>query len=362
MPTAKILIVTRFDAKRKNGGDYQMMRSFAHELSYVFDVEICYGVPSDEQLNGVTAVLCTNLDRPIEALHTLHLCKAQNLIFMLYTLHHPHEGISAYLSSGVRGFKRIIARLAGNDPQRYEQGLWWLRTAEELLRHQRFLPQAWVSSAQRHLLSEADAVICCSAEESRALTCDIIRPPDHYIVPHPADAPAITGVDVVANRVIVAGRIEARKNQLMALEIAREMPDMEFVFVGGKMLAEAAYVAEFDELLGQVPNATHKTALPKEEFYSFLASAEIVLNPCFFEVTSLIDVYCLQNSIPLVTTNHTYLRGYGAFQQFDPTDKSAGIAALQTCSLKIRENGRKASLSPEPNATDIISVVMSVVA
>lgn len=339
-PSQTILIVVRFDAATKNGGDYQMMRNFEGELSKSFKTEICYGVPSEAQLEAKAAVLSTNLDRPFEALHTMHACRAKSIPFILYTLHHPHEGIASYLRNGARGFKRRVAQLAAYDPQRYEQLLWLLRSAVVFGTSLRPLPQARLSTAQAELVTQADAVVCCGPGESMMLRKDIENPARVYFVPHPADAPGPVDIDYVPNRVVVAGRIEARKNQISALKIAQAMPDLNFVFVGGKVPSEAAYYAEFEKVLAQTPNAKHKATLPKEDFYPFLASAEVVLNPSFFEVTSLIDLYCVNNGLPLVTTIHTYLQAEGSFRQFNPADVSDGVNAIRLCFDDVR-NGKR---------------------
>lgn len=357
---AKVLIVVRSDAAQKNGGDYQMMQAFERELATEFKTERCYGVPSDADLTCVSAVLCTNLDRPIEAYKTLRACQHRSIPFLLYTLHHPHAGIEAYLRQGTRGSKRKIATLAGFDPQRYEQLLWALRGAVTLAKSRRLLPQMSVAGAQVALLQDADRVICCADSEVATLAKDIVAPTATHVVPHPADAPAVTGVTPVAGRIVVAGRIEARKNQIGALKMAASLPDFEFVFVGAPVPSEKQYFQEFEALLKATPNADYKPALPKEEFYPFLASAEIVLNPSFFEVTSLIDVYCVTNGIPLVTTDHTYLQGDGCFRKFSPADVVSGVAAIQDCAQEIAQGGRLVTLAPEPNAVDMIDVVRGV--
>lgn len=353
----KIMIVVRSDALQKNGGDYQMMHAFEAELRSAFDTELCYGMPRADQIAEVAAVLCTNLDRPVEAFQTLRQCKQHAVPFLMYTLHHPHAGITAYLRLGSRGFKRRVAQLVGFDPQRYEQLLWAIRGAVTLLRERRVLPQLSVRRAQSALLRNADALICCARGEIEVITADIEAPNRAFVVPHPADAPAVQGITPVLGRIVVAGRIEARKNQIGALEMAAALPDHEFVFVGAAVASEAAYFAYFKAKLAQTPNATYRAALPKEEFYPFIASAELVLNPSFFEVTSLIDVYCVTNSIPLVTTEHTYLRGTGCFRSFSPADSAQGVAAIQDCVAQIRRDGPHVTLLAEPDAMQMMDVV-----
>ncbi|MEQ3716638.1 hypothetical protein [Pseudophaeobacter sp.] len=357
--SSKILIAVRFDAEAKNGGDYQMMRAFAAELQRPFETEICFGVPKADQLNDVAAVLATNLDRPLEAWRTMLACQARGIPFVIYTLHHPHAGIEAYLRTGTQGIKAKIAKAADFDPVSYEAILWRIRTVASVMKLRGWLPQGSVREAQKSLVQHADAVVCCASAEIDVLSGDIARPEHCYIVPHPTDAPPAAGAETVPGRVVVAGRIEARKNQITALEIARALSNLDFVFVGGKVNSEAEYFANFETSLANTPNASYKPNLPKADFYPFLASAEIVLNPSFFEVTSLIDVWCVENSLPLVTTTHTYLRGEGAFGQFDPTSTEDGIRVLKH-TLETARTGRR-SLKPlrDANTTTMVNVMGS---
>jgi glycosyltransferase involved in cell wall biosynthesis len=352
-----ILVVVRSDAEKKNGGDYQMMLAFLKELGREHNASIFHGVPSRDQLEGIDVVLCTNLDRPVEALVTMRLCKKKSIIFLLYSLHHPYAGISAYLRHGVRGFKRLIATISFYRPQRYEEILWRLRTAITLIREMRCLPQYSVSKAQRELLCQADAVICCASKEIDTISRDIMQPHRSYVVPHPADAPLAVNADAVKSRIVVAGRIEARKNQIGALEMAKSLPDHDFVFVGARVSSEILYFKKFMSLLNETPNASYRSELPKDDFYPFIASAELVLNPSFFEVTSLVDVYCLSNGIPLVTTKYTYLEGSGCFYTFLPEDTESGVIAIKSCVSHIRVFGRNSNMIGDDSAVTISEVI-----
>lgn len=359
---AKVLVVVRSDSLRKNGGDYQVMRTFAAEIENEHGAEICYGVPSGDQIASADAVLCTNLDRPIEALHTLRICQAADVPFLLYTLHHPHDGIESYLRSGARGFKRGAAVAARFNAPMYEQILWGIRTVVTLASEKQLLPQGSVSSAQRELLRESDVIVCSSVNEAETLRSDVANFPAFQVVPHPADAPsAKSNVTYVPNRVVIAGRIEARKNQINALHIARELPFLDFEFVGGKVESESRYFEEFEALLRETPNANYTAALPKEDFYPFLQSAELVLNPSFFEVTSLIDVFCTENNIPLVTTSHTYLRANGCFRTVDPAQPSEVAQNIRSCVAQSREEGRKVFPVMDEQATTISALVSALV-
>lgn len=337
------------------------MRSYSREVGAHHKTEIVYGVPRQEQLRSARAVVCTNLDRPVEAYCTLKACQGMGIPFVLYALHHPDPGIESYLSRGTRGFKGVIARTVGCNPQRYEMVLWLIRVVVTAARYRRLLPVADVRKAQRKIVESADAIAVCSAGEAEQIATDIGRIRKPYVVPHAADFPPPVDVEVQRNLIVVPGRIEARKNQLAALAIARRLPELSFLFVGGMSPSERGYFSEFSDALAKVPNARHVSELSKEKFYPTLASAEVVLNASFFEVTSLIDLYCIQNSIPLVTTVHTYARASGAFRQFNPTDIDRGVAALLECLEDARIHDRSVQPSAESAAVTLTDVIESVI-
>lgn len=134
-PRRKILVATRHDAIDKPGGDAHLLHQFAKELEAEFDVEVIVGVPSASRLENVAAVLCANLDRPVEADRTLELCSERNIPVYLYALHHPDAGVSASLRHGVQGWKRHVARWARYRPEAYETSLWMLRVIVTLVRN-----------------------------------------------------------------------------------------------------------------------------------------------------------------------------------------------------------------------------------
>ncbi len=123
----KILFVTRFDASHKNGGDVNLLKTFCEELKTQFQTKLIEGVPETQDLVNVDYVVCTNLDRPLEAYATLLKCQKHKVKFVFYTLHHPYDGINAYLKYGVTGWRKIVASICNFNPALYEQFLWCIK-------------------------------------------------------------------------------------------------------------------------------------------------------------------------------------------------------------------------------------------
>lgn len=326
----RILVSLRSDGSTKPGGDVNLLRSFAQELSARHRVETVVGVPAATELAGHDLVLAANLDRPIEPAATLARAQAAGIPMVLYTLHHPAAGVTAYLANGVTGIRRQLGRLAGGSPTRYEQLLWGLHAGSDLVRERRRPAIGSVRRSQQRLLASAHPVVSCPAE-AEAIAADVgpIGSPDVPldVVAHPVDFPAGPRRSV-AGRVVVPGRIESRKNQLTALALAERFEELEFLFVGGLNRSDRRYGARFVERLAATPNATHIEHLPKDEFYPLLLTAQVVLSASWFEVTSLIELFSVANGIPLVVSQYSYLTGDGPISRFDPADLDAAAAAL----------------------------------
>lgn len=326
--TRRVVVSLRSDAEAKPGGDVSLLRSFARQLADDHEVEVVVGVPSVHDLRGADVVVTANLDRPVEPAATLARAERAGVMTVHYTLHHPAPGVSAYLAAGVHGVRSQLARLAAGDPVRYEQLLWNLHALNGLRRGRRPIVGS-VARAQRRLLSGANVVVA-SELEVRAIERDVGTLDRYQVVAHPTDFPPGRH-EPVAGRVVVPGRVESRKNQLLALELARRFPSCEFLFVGALNRSDRRFVQRFAEELDGVDNARHLEHLPKDEFYPLLRSAEAVVSASWFEVTSLIELYCADNAIPLVVSEHSYLQGEGPIHRFDPADVQAATEALAVC-------------------------------
>lgn len=321
----------RSDAATKPGGDVNLLRGFADELSSRHQVETVIGIPTPAALGASDVVLTANLDRPVEPAATLARAERAGVPMVHYTLHHPAAGVRAYLEFGATGVRRTLARLAGGSPTRYEQLLWTLHAGADLVRERRVPAYGSVRRAQRRLLASSRLVVSSTAE-AEAISTDIGPIGQHDIVAHPVDFPP-GAHQPVTGRVVVPGRIESRKNQLLALALANRFPDVEFLIVGGYNPADARYRDQVTDALTRTANATHIEHLAKDEFYPLLLTAQVILSASWFEVTSLIERYGAANGIPMVISRHSYLADSDALRpetihRIDPGDLEHAAAGL----------------------------------
>lgn len=352
--TLRILVSLRSDAATKPGGDVNLLRGFAEELSARHRVETVVGVPAMAELRAADLVLTANLDRPVEPAVTLARAEEAGVPMVHYALHHPAAGVRAYLDNGADGVRRILARLAGGSPARYEQLLWTLHAGADLVRERRIPAYGSVRRAQRRLLRSSRLVVSSSAEAD-AITADIGPIGDHDIVAHPVDFPPGPHQPVVG-RVVVPGRIESRKNQLLALGLADRFPDVEFLLVGGFNPGDGRYRNRVVDALAGTANTTHIEHLPKDDFYPLLRTAQVILSASWFEVTSLIERYGAANGIPMAISRHSYLSDADAIRpetihRFDPGDRDQAVMAL-AAALDPAHLGTGAGPGPQLRATE----------
>ncbi len=351
----KVLVTLRSDGETKVGGDVNLLRTFADELAEKHSVDTAYGVPSVATLSGYDVVLTTNLDRPIEPAATMANAKLGGAQCVHYSLHHPYEGIAAYLRLGVHGARRPLAKLARYSPSRYEQLLWSAHAATSVLRDRRRPAMGRIADAQRRLVAESDRLVVSSPREATMIAADIAPPADFDVVAHPSDFPRGQRAPI-EGRVIVPGRIESRKNQLLVVGLASRFPDLEFLFVGAPLRSDRQYLQRFERAIGDADNCRHVDHLDKDAFYDLLLTAQVVLSASWFEVTSLIELFCAENGIPLAVSRHSYLDAGGATYRFDPADPDDAERALADC-LACASSGGSSTLPRSDEQRSILDVI-----
>lgn len=326
----RVLIICRSDGESKQGGDVSLLRSFGRELASEFEVDTFFGVPSVERIASYDAVISANLDRPVEPAATLKRAAKAGRPFVLYSLHHPYAGIAPYLRNGTTGLRSLIARAARYSPQRYEQLLWSIHMVVDSVGQRRLPNFGSVASSQELLLSKATRVVVCSEDEAATIDSEVGSLPTYEVVAHPADQ-RNGSWRPVPGRVIVPGRIESRKNQMMATRLAPFFPDCEFVFIGAALESDRRYVADVLAAVEAEPNCRYVESLPQEEFYEYLNTAQAVFSASWFEVTSLVELHCARLGIPLAVTQHSYLPPGDRVFPLSPGSLTKAAAALQAC-------------------------------
>lgn len=322
----KILIVTRYDSDSKAGGDLNLMKSFKEVLDEEFYCEMHTGCPSSTRIREFDIVLALNFDRPAEAYSCLKKAKKCGVKFVFYSLHHPDDGVINYLKYGVKGWRKLIAFLAAYNPKRYEFILWFIKVFKNV--HLK-LPFSSVRKAQVELMTKSDLVLFVNERERVEVEKSLnIKMENYRYVPHIIPAVEVKSQSV-KNRVIVPGRLESRKNQSIVFDIIKDFKDCEFIFVGGVSENDKIYAENVISLINHYSNSKYISEMKLDEFYSFLASADVVFTASWFEVTSLIEIQVLNLGKKLVCSKYSYNEPNANMYMFDPLSSADASNALE---------------------------------
>lgn len=315
----KILFVIRCDSSKKHGGDLSLMAHFEKIVSRL-GFEVIIKKTPFASLHNVAAVFSINIDRPVESYILAKRCKEQNTPFYLYTLHHPMEGVEAYLKEiefkGVRG---LISFLTKNLFLYYESTLSILRAVGNKQFRTFLYPKAFIVSYSIKFLINNSHLVVTGEQEKKNIEKDFKTKLNRYTyIPHVFS----TCIDVKnikekrSNGVVVcAGRIEPRKNQINALEVAKKLPKNQFIFVGSGNPSAQSYFYEFKSRARNLQNVTIKDSVSIHELRRLLSSAEFFMSLSFFEVVSLTEVEAYLANCKMVVCKYSYLSDFIDFNE-----------------------------------------------
>jgi glycosyltransferase involved in cell wall biosynthesis len=331
----------RSDAFSKHGGDVSLGRQYkallenaGHAVALTTDTGAFSG--------AFDAALTFNLDRPFESAQFVEQCVARRVPVLVYSLHHPPAGVASFLKAGASGGRGLLARLARFDPTRYESLLTLTKVLMGKFKTQRLGHLAWIDTAraQRFMLDNAALVLGSSALEiaqiQRSFPASAAR---FAVVPHilealataaaptalAAPAPPVRDIDVLC-----AGRIESRKNQMMAAQLARKFPSAKFVFVGTPSPSEQRYFADFSAQIAGLSNVEYLPSVPIDQLRSLFDRSRVFLSLSWFEVVSLTELEAYSRGCQLLVGRNSYAAEFlgGRARQVDPGDGAAAAAAL----------------------------------
>ena len=312
-PAVKVSVQIRVGHAIKSGGDVALAKAFGARLQrYGFKVE--YLSTAKQVLDFKPKLLIAfNLDQTLELLEICRAAKKCGALVAVYALHHPAEGMLAYLQSSLPGVRGVIARLVDADPAKY-------LFATALLRGWRRgspLAVKYLLLGRERLMKDLnpliDELLVSGPSELASIEAEFPRlaSAKMRIVPHPVEFPAIAIPESSpygngSRHFFIGGRIESRKNQNSVLRVATQVPDAEFVFAGSCNESDPRYSAEFQRLLAISPNCRWVGQLSMGALLQYIACADAVLNPSWFEVMSLINLYAYALGTPVISCRHTF--------------------------------------------------------
>ena len=343
----KVGIQVRADHASKPGGDVALAKAFAGRLrSSGFQVELLSSAQEVRRFQP-RLLIAFNLDQMLELFDVCRSAKDCGAEVAVYALHHPSQGVRAYLKSGLAGPRGWVASYAGKDPAKYMYFMSLLRG----LRRRNVLALKYALAGRKsllrdlspmidHLLVSGPSELAEIHRDFPGMNCDIVR-----VVPHPVEFPEVAVPEInpydatgVSRHFFIGGRIESRKNQNMVLRIAVRVPDAEFVFAGQLNETDPEYCAEFRRLLAAAPNCRWVGQLSMAALLQHLAYADAVISPSWFEVMSLINLYAYALGTPIISSEHTYDPDvlHDGVTRFDPETSNALLEALAEVGTRVK--------------------------
>jgi len=298
-----------------NGGDSELARNFADlfEESLFIDINTLPTLTS--QNNKKSLVVFFNLDKLNEASSIVHHLSQYNFVISIYTLHHPVEGIIAMNISQFLGgsvLSNIILSLG------LSKILPLLKSSFYLLRSLISLKTGELPAIPinyNKVLSHCNHIFVCSSKEKRAIS-NIISDKDISIFPHLISDPLESSASLnsagskhTKPYVIIAGRSEFRKNLHSTIRLMKNFPCIQFaVFT---TFDQAKSINSYQERLiksfRSLPNCKLTLNSSAPALYNAIRASAILINPSWYEVNSMLDLFAIRNLVPLITTKYSWL-------------------------------------------------------
>ena len=199
------------------------------------------------------------------------------------------------------------------------------------------LPFLWRRLGRR--LDQTDAVLVLSDGERRWLQEDFGTTGSNIVLT-PNGGPEPARAHKREPRILVVGRIEARKRQLEALRAAEDL-GVALTFVGTGSPNQRAYSESFAAAVSQSVKSNWLGALPHAEVTQLMANSTVLLNCSWAEVQSLVDLEAAAAGCWVVSTadggaSKEWLGG--AIVELGADDVDAAVKAAE----ELRARGGKA--------------------
>lgn len=329
-----IAVVLRRDSTKKPGGDVDLLKHWS-TLHFGHDNVILTNIDNlSSHLSKCKLVVSANIDRPAEAYYALLQAQRHRIPFWLHTLHHPYNGISAYLRHGLHDSRWLAAAITNFSARGYEQVAFTLETAKRwvCLKPQ---PYRLISHFQKHLLKNSNRLIVVNNKERKQIELDfnmLLTSEKLLHEEHPVklyettnNSEPVLSFTKQHQYTLIAGRIEERKNQLNLLKWIENRNlhlNNTFLLVGGPG-TNARYVKNVLSTASRL-GVQHMPHVSYDDLLHLIRSSSNVINPSWFEVMSLIDKIALHCNKDVYSTPYSYLTAHKHFK-IDPSKNFTGL-------------------------------------
>lgn len=330
MCAAAIQLLLRDDFPKKSGGDLVLAKQY--ELALRNSGQSAQLRPLSklalEQTAGVAHIF--NVDRYFEFAASASALQRAGRPYVVSPIHHPPAYVNHFESNIRSGALGVVSKL-GRGPfgrERIKHVVRGHSSSSSI--HESFLsdPKKCIARA----LQNAALVVVQAPSELDELerTFGVNVRGKAAWVPNGVDyerGPQTSGTRDID--VLVAGRIEERKNQL---GIARALAGTPWnvTFVGANNPRNASYTKKFHRLVGEHQNLRHVPHVSLDELRQLYARSKVFLSASFFEVVSLSELEAVAYGCQLISATSGYLSDYlgGLATYVDPTGELDALRSL----------------------------------
>lgn len=309
MSAAEIQLLLRDDFPKKPGGDLVLARQYESALQNAGHNASVRPLNRQALRESPRVAHLFNVDRYFEFSAAARALSAAGTPFVTSPVHHPRRFVEHFESNVRTGALKLISRL-GRGPY-----------GREAIKHA--LRGRTVSSALESVSKDARGSVATALEQSSLV---ILQAPAELAEVEKTFGVSISaksvwvpngvtvedGPDLREHRdidVLVAGRIEERKNQLNVAS-ALAGTGWNVVFVGGDNTKNPAYTKRFHQVVREHENLHHIPHVSLEELRRIYTRSKVFLSASYFEVVSLTELEAVAYGCQLVTATSGYLKDY----------------------------------------------------
>lgn len=323
----KVLYYLRGDEGKYPGGDMVQAARTAQEVAALGGVEVAMVRDRSEVCGRWDVVHVFNTTRVCEALDARDLARAMGARLVLSPIWHSRADL--------RRFNRETKGLPDcffDAYSRMREAYYSCRSGAKL----RFWPWRY-STMQAQALREADLLLPNSQAERALMESESgVVARRVVVVPNGVDLPVARdkGQEGRLRRIVCAGRIEPRKNQLRVIQAFREVAPSGWTlcFAGAANRSHGDYFRQFEAMIDG-KDVVYWGSLAREELWRRYSESEACLLGSLFETTGLVAAEGVMQGCRLMVCDSPYTREYfGETAVYcDPysiTSLSAGIRQL----------------------------------
>ncbi len=307
----RVLIATRSDILTRRGGDTVQYLQYVKELAKL-RVQATLDPSPRAAFHGFDLLHIGGVDRILESLWFTLRAKRAGIRTVISPIFHPRERVSQFDSTQRREhFQRWVYRLLPNALVELARSYGYAIHSRDLVRPAASLTVVGPERGRRLVLEAASCWCLIASEEGDALRHTFhVRPklerlirngvPDEFLSARP-------GGD--RHGILIVGRIEARKNQLVILQALRGV-GVPITVVGAQNQFHRKYCEAVLREIGARPDITYVPEVAHDQMRDIYRRHSVHVSASWYEVAPLVDLEAAASGCAVVATRAGYTNEY----------------------------------------------------